>query len=451
MKLKYILTALLAASVCACSSPQPQKPETEQPEEQKPEDNLGDTPGDVDLSVEVTSEDASPITAYMATLNGSYADATASVRETGFEWGATESLGNTLQASSTASPFKESLMDLTPSTTYWYRAYVVLQDGENIQYFYGDVRSFKTLAPEPPPSGIPVWTELPVMNPSHEGNYLVNADDNTQYYSWHFTDLNGPGGRKARNYTTCFSARYHCPVWVAAPRHSMYAQTNVSRTDAYKQDPNIPSDIQYKSKATGGGCNKGHMLGSAERLASRLTNEQVFYYSNIAPQLSSGFNTGGGGWNTIEDWVDDSVCSDTLFEVVGTYFEKFQSKGWGYTVEPATISFGGRNDVVRPTMFYYVLLRTKKGSTGKAVTSCSSDELQCVAVVRPHTNDLKSSIDKLKSAGKYSTGRRYVYKEDLMSVRELEELTGITFFPNVPNAPKDNYEASDWNVTASNK
>lgn len=404
-----------------------------------------------ELSVEITTGEASPRTAYMATLNGSFLNANASIREAGFEWGTTEDLGNTLQASYVAASFKENLMDLTPSTVYWYRAYVVLQDGDNIKYFYGNTRSFETLAPEAPPSGVPQWTELPVMHLDRDRDYLVNAHDRTQYYSWHYTDLDGPGGGKARNYTACYSATYHCPLWIAAPRHSMYAQKSVDRTDAYKQDPKMPSDIQYKSKSTGGGCNKGHMLGSAERLASRLTNEQVFYYSNIAPQLSSGFNTGGGGWNTVEDWGDDQVCQDTLFEVIGTYFEKYESKGWGYTVEPATISFGGRDDVVRPTMFYYVLLRTKDGNTGKVISSCSADELQCVAVVRPHTNDLKSAIDKLKGAGKYSTGKRYVYEEDLMSVSELEQLTGLTFFPNVPNAPKAAYDPSDWNVTASNK
>ena len=404
-----------------------------------------------ELSVEITTGEASPMTPYKATLNGSFLNANASIREAGFQWGTTENLGNTLQATYVAASFKEDLMDLTPRTTYWYRAYVVLQEGDNIKHFYGSTRSFETPAPAAPPSGAPVWSELPAMHPGQDRDYLVNAEDKTQYYAWHYTDLAGPNGGKARNYTTCYSAKYHCPLWVAAPRHSMYSQKNTDRTDAYKQDPKMPSDIQYKSKSTGGGCNKGHMLGSAERVASRLTNEQVFYYSNIAPQLSSGFNTGGGGWNTVEDWVDDQVCQDTLFEVVGTYFEKYESKSWGYTVEPAEISFGGRNDVVRPTMFYYVLLRTKKGNTGKAVTSCAANELQCVAVVRPHTNDMKSAIDDLKGSGKYSTGKRYVYKEDLMSVKELEQLTGITFFPNVPNAPKDTYDPSDWNVTASNK
>jgi DNA/RNA endonuclease G (NUC1) len=202
------------------------------------------------------------------------------------------------------------------------------------------------------------------------------------------------------------------------------------RTDAYKADPDIPSGIQYESKSTGGGCNKGHMLGSAERTCSRATNEQVFYYSNIAPQLSSGFNTGGGGWNILEDFVDKQVCKDTLYEVLGCYFKQYKD-GYGISASPGKISFGGRSDVSIPTMYYYVLLRTKNGNTGKRVQDCSASELKCVAFVRAHSNDLKGQA---------------VTSKELMSVADLEQLTGVTYFPNVPNAPKSTYSAADWGL-----
>lgn len=34
----------------------------------------------------------------------------------------------------------------------------------------------------------------------------------------------------------------------------------------------------------------------------------------------------------------------------------------------------------------------------------------------------------------------------MRSVKEIEELTGFTFFANVPNAPKVTYNASDWGL-----
>ena len=284
--------------------------------------------------------------------------------------------------------------------------------------------------PTPGQSGKYGWYELPVINYTTSGSYMIDSNDSNLYYAHHLCAGNekGPGGKKARNYTVCYSAEHHCPVWVAAPRHSMY-ESGASRTDAYGKDPSIPSDIQYNSKSTGGGCNKGHMLGSAERLSSTATNKQVFYYTNIAPQYSDTFNTGGGGWNTLEDWVDGQVCSDTLYVVIGTYFETYTDRR-GYTDSPKTISFGGRNDVTRPSMFYYILLRTKKGNSGKALKDCSASEIKCAAFVRSHATPKGVKVSE----------------KDLMSVSDLEKITGFTYFPNVPQAPKGSYNASDWGL-----
>ena len=273
------------------------------------------------------------------------------------------------------------------------------------------------------------WAELPIECDA-DGNG-IDDNDATLYYAHHLcagSEKNAQNNGSARNYTVCFSAKHHCPVWVAAPRHDRY-EGSASRTDAYQVDPKIPASIQYNSKSTGGGCNKGHMLGSAERTSSSATNRQVFYYSNIAPQYTSSFNTGGGAWNTLEDRVDKWVCADTLYVVIGCYFDKFSDKR-GNTATPATIEYGGRTDVSRPTMFYYALLRTKKGNTNKAVWDCSADELQCAAFVKCHEAPKGSSVSS----------------QDMMSISELETLTGFTYFSNVPNAPKSSYKASDWGL-----
>lgn len=288
--------------------------------------------------------------------------------------------------------------------------------------------------PEPGPTPEPGqtngkygWFELPAVNYALSGKYLISKDDNTLYYAHHLCagGEKGPNGKTARNYTVCFSAEEHCPVWVAAPRHRMYLGS--SGKSGYSTDPDIPSDIQYHSKATGGGCNKGHMLANSDRNCSSATNKQVYYYTNIAPQDMSTFNTGGGAWNNLEDHIDGLVCSDTLYEVVGCYFKKFQD-AYGEVCESKKIKFGSRSDVSKPSMFYYVLLRTKKGNTGKTVIQCSASELQCVAFV------LRHNMEK---------GHKPQAK-DMMSVSDLEKLTGFSYFPNVPNAPKSTFTPSDW-------
>lgn len=286
----------------------------------------------------------------------------------------------------------------------------------------------------------PGWYELPKMDMTQSGKYLVNADNSSLYYAMHICpDVKGPGGNNARNYTVCFSADYHCPLWIAAPLHPMYQASG--RHEAYGPDPDIPDDCQWSSSSNASGYNKGHMLGSGDRNITEKTNNQVFYYSNIAPQLNynkeegGGFNTGGGGWNTLEDWIDKNWVksqTDTLYAVIGCYFKPFGDVYHsGTMVNTELLSGWGRSDVAKPTMFYYVLLRPKKAYSGKSVKDCKASELQCAVFARAHVRNLHG---------------QKVTSTEMMSVSDLEALTGVTYFANVPQAPKDTFTASDWGL-----
>ncbi len=244
------------------------------------------------------------------------------------------------------------------------------------------------------------WAELPDEDPN-------NSD---YYYAHHIIpDVSG----QVRNFSVCYSESLGCPVWVASPMHSYYTQKNTNRSDAYAPDPDIPSGIQVHKRS---GYTRGHMLGSADRLVSVGANHQAFYYSNIAPQLSSGFNTGGGVWNNLESFCDGQLCADTLYMVNGCYWANKKTTASGTVI---------------PTHYYKVLLRTKKGNSKKWVVNCSADELKCVVFMVEHN----SSQHGVKP-----------HKGMMMSVAELEELTGHKFFTNVPNAPKDTFNPSDWGM-----
>ena len=425
----------------------------------------------------VVESSADDITATSATLSATINSSNyGAIERVGFMVARSGSDNYTLHEAAIGRMFELTIEELKPSTTYHSRVYIMA--GGETWLFDGD--KFKTLSngnndpeptpepepdpdptpdpepeptpdPEPEPEPDPEPEPEPEPTPDPEPTPTVGAtyragwyelpievdanadgrDDNnsTYYYAHHLCaggERNAQNGGSARNYTVCFSSEHHCPVWVAAPRHKSY-ESGASRTDAYAVDPQIPSNIQYSSKSTGGGCNKGHMLGSAERLSSTATNKQVFYYSNIAPQYSDTFNTGGGAWNNLEDHIDDLVCADTLYTVIGCYFDTYTDK-YGNTGRPAKISFGGRSDVSRPTMFYYALLRTKSGSSGKCVKDCSASELKCAAFVICHEQD-KGHKPQVK---------------DIISIEELERLTGFTYFENVPNAPKSTVNTSEW-------
>ena len=275
----------------------------------------------------------------------------------------------------------------------------------------------------------PGWYELPKMNIGTSGTYKYNIEDETQYYAWRMCSggETGPGGKTARNYTVCFSAEHHCPLWVAAPLHSMY-KGDKDRSKSYRTDPLVPPGVQYSENAAGSDCNRGHMLGSSDRNKTEATNKDVFYFTNIAPQLSANFNNGGGRWNRLEEFIDTQFCPDTLYAVIGCYFDDY-TDAYGETQYASKITFGGRTDVSMPTMFYYVVLRTKSGNSGRSVKDCSASELMCAAFVRAHVNV-----------------REPVSSKEMMSVSDLEKITGVTYFANVPNAPKDSFTASDWGL-----
>ena len=234
---------------------------------------------------------------------------------------------------------------------------------------------------------------------------------------------------KLRNYTVCYSREQRAPLWVAAPVHRSY-KGSVKRVDNYDYDPKLPVNIQSRLNRSYGDYTRGHILGSAERTATREMNNQTFYVTNIAPQLRDGFNERGGAWNNLEYFVDRQICTDTLYVVTGAIYEDFTAPD-GTTVKARTTV--NKNDNKRigvPTAYYKALLRTKSGRTGKSVADCKASELKCAAFIVAHRSD----------AGHKPSA------EDMISIKELERLTGIDFFTGVPHAPEGKAEAADWGL-----
>ncbi len=362
---------------------------------------------------------ASGITTSSATLHATFFCLSAAPSSAGFKYGtSSSSLTGTATASvsGTSGTFSATLSNLNASTTYYYSAFIV----ENGVTYNGTVQSFTTNSEGGTPSSGEAdygWPELPAQT-DRDRNGI--DDNNSDYYYSHTFRADAA---TVRNFSSCYSKSKIHPVWVAAPMHSSYLGGS-GRNDSYRADPNIKCTQSPKFN----GYTRGHMVGSSDRTVSVATNKQAFYYSNIGAQLSSGFNTGGGAWNKLEEKVDTYLCADTLYQVIGCIFDTFTDKK-GHTVYAET----GTNSVGTfqvPTAWYKVLLRTKSGNTGKDVRNCSESELKCVAFILGHFSNQGHTPD------------RY----DMYTVSELEQLTGLTFFVNVPNAPKDTYNAAEWGL-----
>ena len=140
----------------------------------------------------------------------------------------------------------------------------------------------------------------------------------------------------------------------------------------------------------------------------------TFYFTNMTPQLGA---LNQNAWATLESNVRGMICSDTLYVVTGAHFENGTALDYTYDAG------GNGKRCPVPTHYFKVVLRTKSGNSGKWVANCSSSELKCVGFW----------FDNVSGA-----------ERQTMSVADIEQKTGLTFFPNVPNAPKSAYNASDW-------
>ena len=213
-------------------------------------------------------------------------------------------------------------------------------------------------------------------------------------------------------------------IWVAYPLHDAHVGGS-GRTNAWDYDPKIATQYQADlHNSYDGNYDRGHQLPSGSRTGSKAMNYATFYYSNMTPQASD-FNQ--NGWATLENNVRSEICRDTLYVVTGALF-----KGNNHSsIKSYTYDADG-NKCPIPSHYYKVLLRTKSGNTGKAIKNITSaSEIKAVAILLEHTSSLTS-----------------VPNSAFISIKELEEFSGITFFPilndNIEDAVKNQCTPSAW-------
>lgn len=263
------------------------------------------------------------------------------------------------------------------------------------------------------------WAELPVCK----------ADDG-YIYNTHYGQMGVKSN--ARNYTYCFDPSLRASLWVAYPLHSSYTTGSGNRNNSsFGYDPNVSTSYQANLGAGSynGWYDRGHQLPAADRKCSQQMMDQTFYATNMTPQQAN-FNQ--KKWGALEGKVRNMICSDTLYVVTGAYFEgAHHSSIYSYTYDKSG------NMCPTPTHYFKALLRTKKGNTGKRIDEISdASQLRAIAFWLEHAN----------------TGDQTdITSADCISIAELEELTGITFFPmlndDIEQEVKRVKTPSEWGIS----
>lgn len=249
------------------------------------------------------------------------------------------------------------------------------------------------------PEDLGGWMELPTF-----------SEDGTRYYfSKHMLPSKN---NRERSFSVFYDADNYLPLWVAYPLCSGNMYGNGKRVNDWGiLDPNIPTEKQlYMKYSYQGNYDRGHMLPSASRLCSSDDNRQTFYPTNMTPQLA-GLNQ--QKWAQIEiqvrDWAEG--C-DTLYVVTGAVM---QTAGGNEPVSYTYCKSDSEKDVAIPNYYYKALLQFRNNNGAKSY--------QALALWVPH----KAASGPAK-------------KEDVLTINELEELTGIDFFHNLDNSVEESVE-----------
>jgi DNA/RNA endonuclease G (NUC1) len=224
------------------------------------------------------------------------------------------------------------------------------------------------------------WLELPAMdNPAME------------YYAHHFK----MNGKTYRNYSFGWSQKDRVALWVAYPLCKLYTNGNVGRTNAWALDPLLGNDSAAPFGGYAGNYARGHQLPSADRQCCYDANAQTFYGTNMTPQLNEHNEQ---IWADLESKVRGYAnTSDTTYVVTGVIVSPSSKK--------EKDSYG--QSVTIPDAYFKAVLKYSKSST----------------------------LGAWNAAAFYLEHRAYsgsVSKEHSMSIDELEEMTGIDFFVNLP-------------------
>jgi len=203
-----------------------------------------------------------------------------------------------------------------------------------------------------------------------------------------------------KGYVTSYNKQTRTPNWVAwtlTKEHS-YGR-NLRENERFEEDTDVPEPRATYQDFYNSRYDRGHMCPAGDNKWDAEAMTESFLLTNICPQ-NHGLNK--------EDWNDLEIQCRTWARrfgevtiVCGPLFDEAQ--------QPRTI---GRNRVRVPTGFFKVVYR---------------DQPEPRAIGFVFENN----------------GSRQPWREQVVSVDEVERLTGFNFFHQLPNDVEDSVEADE--------
>ncbi len=207
---------------------------------------------------------------------------------------------------------------------------------------------------------------------------------------------------KHEGYTVSYNSEYRIANWVAYELTATEAKSKkTERSNKFVSDPQVKGATAMNEDYTRSGYDRGHLAPAGDMKWSVKAMRESFYLSNICPQKPK---LNRGIWKDLEEqcrlWALDN---GSLLIVTGP-------------VITGDMKRLGKNKVAIPKSFYKVLCYyTEKGYKGIGFLFENRDYKD---------NSLKSMVIPIDS---------------------VEKVTGIDFFPSIPDDQEKEMEATvDW-------
>jgi len=180
--------------------------------------------------------------------------------------------------------------------------------------------------------------------------------------------------------------------WIAYELTREETTNSIQRTDKFIPDQNVKTQTANAKDYEGSGYDRGHLAPAADMGWSSIAMDESFYYSNMSPQ-TPGFNR--GIWKQLEELVRSwAIENNAIYVVTGPVLTNRL---------PAI----GPNKVSVPKYYY------------KVVLDYSEPSIKGIGFVLPN----KGSKEQLQYYA--------------VSIDSVEKLTGINFFPLLPDEQEE--------------
>ena len=200
-------------------------------------------------------------------------------------------------------------------------------------------------------------------------------------------------------YTLSYREEYEVPEWVAYELTREEVTTlAVERKDNFREDKTVSTGSATLQDYKKSGYDRGHMAPAADFRWSAEAMDDTFYLSNMCPQTHA-FNA--GIWSDLESAIRSMAYEDGSIYVVT-----------GPVLTDGPYGTIGENGVAVPSYFY------------KVVLDYSEPTLKAIGFILPHENS--------KNPLSYFA----------VTVDEVEERTGLDFFPLLPDSTEEKLESS---------